>query len=220
MTTPYILLENEKAPVQNIFCIGRNYAKHIAELNNETPTEPLVFLKPTSSLAKKADVITLPSFSNSVHYEAEIVIYIQEDARNLSPEDALNIIGGYGIGLDLTARDLQDQIKAKGQPWTKCKGFPGAAIVSDFISADKINDPTNIQFTFSQNGVLKQDGNANMMLYAIADIISYLSHVYGLSKGDLIYTGTPEGVGELHAGDKLTLSFEDLITESFEIQSL
>lgn len=217
MSQPMIILENEQCPIQNIFCIGRNYAKHIEELNNETPTEPLVFLKPTSALAQKEDVITLPAFSNSVHYEAELVIYIDKSARNLSIDEALSVIGGYGVGLDLTARDLQDVIKKKGEPWTKCKGFPAAAIVSDFISAEKIQDPKNIQFTFTQNGVLKQDGNSKMMLYPIAEIISYLSTVYGLSKGDLIYTGTPEGVGELAAADTLNLTLENFISADFEV---
>ena len=217
MSQPMITLENEQCPIQNIFCIGRNYAKHIEELNNETPTEPLVFLKPTSALAQKEDVITLPAFSNSVHYEAELVIYIDKSARNLSIDEALSVIGGYGVGLDLTARDLQDVIKKKGEPWTKCKGFPAAAIVSDFISAEKIQDPKNIQFTFTQNGLLKQDGNSKMMLYPIAEIISYLSTVYGLSKGDLIYTGTPEGVGELAAADTLNLTLENFISADFEV---
>lgn len=219
MSKSMITLENKQLPIQNIFCIGRNYAKHIAELNNETPTEPLVFLKPTSALAQKNDTITLPAFSNSVHYEAELVIYIAKDARNITVDEALSIIGGYGVGLDLTARDLQDVIKKRGEPWTKCKGFPAAAIVSDFISANKIQDPKNIQFSFIQNGILKQDGNSKMMLYPIAEIISYLSTVYGLSEGDLIYTGTPEGVGELNAGDQLNLTLENFISADFSIES-
>lgn len=214
-----ITIEGSNFPIQNIFCIGRNYAKHIAELNNATPTEPLVFLKPTSALAVEGDLITLPSFSDAIHYEAELVIYIKEDAKNLSEESALSVIGGYGVGLDLTARDLQDQIKERGEPWTKCKGFPGAAIVSTFISADKIKDPTDITFTFKQNGELKQNGNSKMMLYPIAEIIAYLSTIYGLSKGDIIYTGTPEGVGKLAPGDQLSLTLEDQITANFKVNA-
>ncbi|GGZ73852.1 isomerase [Ignatzschineria indica] len=214
-----ITIEGSNFPIQNIFCIGRNYAKHIAELNNATPTEPLVFLKPTSALAVEGDLITLPSFSDAIHYEAELVIYIKEDAKNLSEESALSIIGGYGVGLDLTARDLQDQIKERGEPWTKCKGFPGAAIVSTFISADKIKDPTDITFTFKQNGELKQNGHSKMMLYPITEIIAYLSTIYGLSKGDIIYTGTPEGVGKLAPGDQLSLTLEDQITANFKVNA-
>ncbi len=217
MTAAHILLEGEQKPIQNIFCIGRNYTEHIAELNNATPTEPLVFLKPTSALTKKNEEITLPAFSDSVHYETEIVLYIQEDARNISPEKALSIIGGYGIGLDLTARDVQDIIKQKGEPWTKCKGFPSAAIVSDFIDSHKIRDAKDIQFTFTQNGELKQDGNSSLMIYPIAEIVSYLSSLYGLSKGDLIFTGTPKGVGKLAKGDLLELTLENLIAAEFEI---
>ena len=217
MARKIITLDHQELPIQNIFCIGRNYAKHIEELNNETPLEPLVFLKPTSALAQAGDTITLPAFSNSVHYEAELVLYIDQDARNLAPSEALSVVGGYAVGLDLTARDLQDTIKSKGEPWTKCKGFPGAAIVSDFISADKIDNAEDISFTFTQNGALKQNGNTSMMLYPIAEIVSYLSQVYGLSEGDLIYTGTPEGVGKLATGDVLKLTLEDLVDADFKI---
>lgn len=217
MARKIITLDHQELPIQNIFCIGRNYAKHIEELNNETPLEPLVFLKPTSALAQAGDTITLPAFSNSVHYEAELVLYIDQDARNLAPSEALSVVGGYAVGLDLTARDLQDTIKSKGEPWTKCKGFPGAAIVSDFISADKIDNAEDISFTFTQNGALKQNGNTSMMLYPIAEIVSYLSQVYGLSEGDLIYTGTPEGVGKLATGDVLKLTLEDLVDVDFKI---
>ena len=217
MARKIITLDHQELPIQNIFCIGRNYAKHIEELNNETPLEPLVFLKPTSALAQAGDTITLPAFSNSVHYEAELILYIDQDARNLAPSEALSVVGGYAVGLDLTARDLQDTIKSKGEPWTKCKGFPGAAIVSDFISADKIDNAEDISFTFTQNGALKQNGNTSMMLYPIAEIVSYLSQVYGLSEGDLIYTGTPEGVGKLATGDVLKLTLEDLVDADFKI---
>lgn len=217
MARKIITLDHQELPIQNIFCIGRNYAKHIEELNNETPLEPLVFLKPTSALAQAGDTITLPAFSNSVHYEAELVLYIDQDARNLAPSEALSVVGGYAVGLDLTARDLQDKIKSKGEPWTKCKGFPGAAIVSDFISADKIDNAEDISFTFTQNDALKQNGNTSMMLYPIAEIVSYLSQVYGLSEGDLIYTGTPEGVGKLATGDVLKLTLEDLVDVDFKI---
>lgn len=124
-----IMLEKNAKEIENIFCIGRNYAKHIEELNNATPTEPLVFLKPTSALSSYDSIIELPAFSDDIHYETEIVLYIGKSARNVAPEDALALIAGYGVGLDLTARDIQSIIKAKGEPWTKCKGFPSAAIV-------------------------------------------------------------------------------------------
>ncbi len=212
-----IMLEKSAKEIENIFCIGRNYAKHIEELNNATPTEPLVFLKPTSALSSYDSIIELPAFSDDIHYETEIVLYIGKSARNVAPEDALALIAGYGVGLDLTARDIQSIIKAKGEPWTKCKGFPSAAIVSPFISADKITDPKNIHFTFSQNGVLKQLGNSELMLYSIAEIISYLSYTYGLTAGDLIFTGTPEGVGKLHSGDQLQMTLEQFIDVSCKI---
>lgn len=203
--SPHILLEGTAKPVQNIFCIGRNYAKHIAELNNATPTEPMVFLKPTSALHQEGSPILLPAFSQSVHYEAELVLYIANGARNISEEVALQFIGGFGVGLDLTARDLQTMAKERGEPWTKSKGFPHAATLSPFVASDRLSFEKPIEFTFSQNGKLKQHGKSDMMLYNIAQLVSHLSHIYGLSPGDLIFTGTPEGVGELRDGDQLTL---------------
>lgn len=217
MTTPHILLNQAIKPVQNIFCIGRNYAKHIAELNNATPSEPLVFLKPTSSLAHCDLPIQLPTFSDDIHYETEIVLYIKENCDHISKEKALSIIGGYGIGLDLTARDIQSQIKAKGEPWTKCKGFRNAAIVSDFVAPSAITNFDNIHFSFKQNGVLKQQGESQLMLYSIADIIVYLVETYGLTEGDLIYTGTPEGVGPLAPGDQLEMTLESVIQTTLTI---
>ncbi len=217
MSIPHILLSQAIKPIQNIFCIGRNYAKHIAELNNATPDEPLVFLKPTSALAHCDQPIVLPSFSNDVHYETEIVLYIKKTCTQITKDDALSIIGGYGIGLDLTARDIQSQIKAKGEPWTKCKGFRNAAIVSDFIEPSAIENLENIHFSFKQNGELKQQGESKMMLYSIADIIVYLVETYGLTEGDLIYTGTPEGVGKLNSGDQLEMTLESAIQTTLTI---
>lgn len=202
---PHIILDGEQKPVQNIFCIGRNYADHIAELNNATPTEPMVFLKPTNSLHQEGSPILLPAYSNSVHYETELVLYITNGARNISEDVALQFIGGYGVGLDLTARDVQAVAKERGEPWTKSKGFPHAATVSHFVSSEALSGEQSIEFTFHQNGTKRQHGNTDLMLYGIAELVSYLSHIYGLSPGDLIFTGTPEGVGELQDGDELTL---------------
>jgi len=138
---PNVMLETRPVQVNNIFCIGRNYVDHIAELKNETPTEPVVFMKPNNSILHQGAAIKLPAYSASVHYECELVLLIGEDADGIDAENPLKIIAGYGVGLDLTARDVQGRLKEKGLPWTKAKGFRGAACVSDFVAADKLSRP-------------------------------------------------------------------------------
>lgn len=213
----YIDLDNQKQPLGNVFCIGRNYAQHILELKNSTPDEPMVFMKPTQSVLYDNQSIIIPSFSNNVHYECEIVVYINKDANNVSIEDALSFIGGIGIGLDLTARDEQDKAKSKGHPWLKAKGFKGAACLSSFTSINKFTDMENIDFSLTINDNVVQSGNTGNMIYSIATQISYLSKVYSLKSGDIIYTGTPEGVGKLNSGDKLTANLADMIFANWQV---
>lgn len=213
----HIQLDHQPAPVANIFCIGRNYAAHVAELGNAPNEAPLVFLKPTSSLLHAPAAIELPSTSQDIHYETELVLYIGRGGRDITEADALSHIAGYGIGLDLTARDIQDELKKKGHPWTRCKGFPHAACVSAFIPANQVSDPSQLQFTLDVNGERRQHGQTQMMLYSITRIIAELSQTYGLSDGDLIYTGTPEGVGRLHPQDRLTLDLNGLVQAEFTV---
>lgn len=149
---PNVLLSGQPTAVNTIFCIGRNYVAHIAELGNEKPTEPLVFLKPNACLLGSGAAIRLPEFSQSVHYEAELVLLIGKDAETLTAETALDVVAGYGVGLDLTARDVQQVAKEKGLPWTKAKGFKGAACVSDFVVPSQIPEPQNTSFRFAVNG--------------------------------------------------------------------
>ena len=190
--------------VNTVFCIGRNYAAHAAELANAVEPEPLVFLKPNAALQPVGELIRLPAYSCDVHYECELVVLIGHGGDDIAETDALRHVAGYAIGLDLTARDVQGEAKRKGLPWTKAKGFRGAACVSAFVPAGTI-DPAAANFTLHINGELRQQGDSRLMLYPVATIISYLSRIYGLQAGDLIYTGTPEGVGALQPGDQLQL---------------
>ncbi|MDO5059646.1 MAG: fumarylacetoacetate hydrolase family protein [Neisseria sp.] len=212
-----IRLENEWLAANTVFCIGRNYVAHIAELSNEMPTEPLVFLKPNACLLNSGAEIALPPFSRNVHYEAELVLLIGEDANALTAENALSIVAGYGVGLDLTARDVQDVAKSKGLPWTKAKGFKGAACVSDFVAAGKIAEPLHTPFSFAVNGETRQRGDTALMIYPLPQILVYLAETYGLRRGDLVFTGTPEGVGKLNAGDKLALDLAGLVQAEFTV---
>lgn len=191
-------------PVNNIFCVGRNYVAHINELNSETPTEPLIFVKPNSSLLSGSTIV-LPAFSQNVHYETELVLQIGQDCDAIEPEQAHTLIAAYAVGLDLTARDAQQQAKNKGLPWTKAKGFRGAACVSDFVLADRLPENGAITFSMDLNGVCRQMGNTALMIYPIQTLLVELVQTYGLRRGDLVFTGTPEGVGALQSGDVLTL---------------
>ena len=214
---PNVMLETRPVQVNNIFCIGRNYVDHIAELKNETPTEPVVFMKPNNSILHQGAAIELPAYSASVHYECELVLLIGEDADGVDAENPLNIIAGYGVGLDLTARDVQGRLKEKGLPWTKAKGFRGAACVSDFVAADKLSRPQDCEFTFKVNGEMRQHGHTSHMIYPLAAILQELAESYGLRAGDVVFTGTPAGVGQLHSGDKLALDLAGVVQAAFEV---
>ena len=213
----HVYFQQQVVRVNNIYGIGRNYVDHIAELQNETPSEPVVFLKPNSSIVRQGGTIRLPAYSQSVHYECELVLLIGQDADEVPAADIMRIVAGYGIGLDLTARDVQNQLKAKGLPWTKAKGFRGAACVSDFIAASQLPQAQNCEFTLHINGELRQHGQTELMIYPIASILQELANSYGLQAGDVIFTGTPAGVGALHSGDVLALDLAGLAQAQFTI---
>lgn len=212
-----IQIEGQQAVVRNIFCIGRNYSEHVKELHNSKPEEPVVFMKPTSALAQAGENIVLPAYSQDVHHECELVIYIKEDVRDVGEDTALDFVGGYAIGLDLTARDVQAKLKEKGLPWEKAKGFPTAACISSFIAPAKINDIQQQNFCLKVNGRIRQQGNSGDMMFTCSQIISYLSRVYGLQAGDIIYTGTPAGVAAIKSGDELELIWPEKISVKFQV---
>ncbi|KTD39099.1 Homoprotocatechuate catabolism bifunctional isomerase/decarboxylase [Legionella nautarum] len=205
--------------VSNIFCIGRNYSDHIAELNNQPSGLPLVFLKPTSALMTENQLIQLPEFSNEVDYEAELLLLIGKEAKNISIEQALGVVSGYGIGLDLTARDLQAEAKAQGRPWTLAKGFDGAACISQFVPAETIENPLELCFEMKLNGVIRQRGFVQEMIFNLPYLIHYLSSKFTLQPGDLVFTGTPAGTGALQKGDRIELSLADKINAFFSVAS-
>lgn len=185
-----------------IICIGRNYAEHAKELKNEVPDKPVVFMKPASSLLVNNKPLYYPDFTQDLHYEAEIVLKICKNGRHVQPEFASEYYDQIAFGIDFTARDLQDQLKKKGQPWEIAKGFDGSAALSDFIDIDKLN-LENIEFKLRKNNEVVQHGNTADMLFSFETIIVYVSKFFKLQMGDLIYTGTPSGVGPVKIGDKL-----------------
>lgn len=186
-----------------IICIGRNYAAHIEELKNEKPGQPVVFLKPDTAMLKGGAPFFYPDFSSNIHHEIELVLKISKEGKYIQPQFAHRYFEEIGLGIDFTARDLQDQCKAKGLPWEIAKGFNGSAPIGDFKSVSEVGDLKNIDFHLEINGEVKQRGNTSMMLFDFATIISYVSQFFTLKKGDLIYTGTPAGVGPVQVGDQL-----------------
>ena len=210
--------DESEVTLNNIFCIGRNYVAHIRELNNAIPEQPLVFLKPTSSIIHHNGTIVLPYQSSDVHHELEVVVLIGKRGKDIFLQDALAYVGGYGIGLDLTARDIQSRAKEKGHPWSVAKGFDTFAPVSDFLPAEEIDRPDQIEFDLAVNGEVRQHGNTMLMMFPIATLIAYLSTVFTLQPGDLIFTGTPEGVGPLNSGDRLTARMANRITLELSVR--
>lgn len=186
-----------------ILCIGRNYAAHARELGNEVPEEPVVFLKPLTSLVGNGGKVLLPSRTQDVHHEVELVLVIGKGGKDIPVSEALNHIDGYAVGLDMTARDVQNAAKKKGLPWTVAKGFDTFAPVGDFVAASRIPHPEKLQIKLTVNGEIRQDGTTADMIHSVAELVSYCSSLFTLMPGDLIYTGTPEGVGPVQDGDVL-----------------
>lgn len=185
-----------------IVCIGRNYSEHVKELGNEMAGDPVVFLKPDTALIKENKPFYLPSFSKDVHHEIELVLKISKEGKNILPEFAHKYVEEVSVGIDFTARDLQQEIKKAGKPWEICKSFDGSSPVGKFIPGS-ILKKDGFDFQLLVNGKKVQDGNTGEMIFGFQKIISYVSAFFTLRKGDLIFTGTPAGVGPVHKGDVL-----------------
>jgi acylpyruvate hydrolase len=202
-----------------IFAIGRNYAEHIKELNNERPDEPVIFTKPDTALIRNNAPFYHPDFSKDIHHEVELVLRISKEGKNIEPKFASKYYDAIGVGIDFTARDLQQKAKEKGLPWDIAKGFNGSAPIGDkFIPVEKFNNQADINFKLEVDGVLKQQGNTSLMLFPFEYIISYLSKFFTLKTGDLIFTGTPKGVGQVVVGNKLAAYIEDEKLLEFEVK--
>ncbi len=202
-----------------IFAIGRNYAEHIKELNNERPEEPVIFSKPDTAILRNNAPFYYPDFSKDIHHEVELVLKICKEGKNIEEKFASKYFDSIGVGIDFTARDLQTKAKEKGLPWDIAKGFNGSAPISEkFIPVANFKDLKNISFKLEIDGQGKQQGNTSLMLFSFEYIISYLSRFFTLKTGDLIFTGTPKGVGPVSIGNKLSAYIEDEKLLEFEIK--
>ncbi|WP_310558396.1 fumarylacetoacetate hydrolase family protein [Flavobacterium sp.] len=186
-----------------IICIGRNYAKHIEELKNERPSEPVIFMKPDSAVLLKQHPFVIPEFSNDIHHEIELIVKINKVGKYIDTKFAHKYYDEISVGIDFTARDLQNELKSKGLPWEKAKSFDGSAVIGDFLPKSQFNSLENITFELTKNGETVQKGNTDFMLWKIDELISYVSQYFTLKIGDIIFTGTPEGVAVVKSDDVL-----------------
>ncbi len=203
MKTVSIKNSHEEITVGKIVCVGRNYAEHAKELGNEVPEKPVVFLKPASALIHSGERIIHPTFSKDMHHEVELVLLVGKTIKNAGRTEAENAIIGYGVGLDMTLRDIQNELKKKGHPWTIAKCFDTSAVVSEFVLKTEHKRTLEEEICLSVNGQLRQREKLNNMLFHPAEIVEYISSLMALEEGDLVFTGTPAGVGKVKVGDKL-----------------
>ena len=186
-----------------IVCVGRNYADHIIELGNEIPEKPLLFIKPTSAVIYSGDSIKYPSFSQEMHHEVELVLLIGKELKNGDENEARKAIAGYTVGLDMTLRDIQNELKKKGHPWTIAKCFDTSAVLSDFVLVKDYDLTLGEKISLSINGEIRQQEKLSQMIFSPAQLVQYISTIMKLERGDLIFTGTPAGVGKVTRGDTL-----------------
>ncbi len=201
-----------------ILAIGRNYVAHIEELKNERPDEPLIFLKPETAIIKNNQPFYYPDFSNNIHHEVELLVRIDKPGKNIAEKFASTYYSKIGIGVDFTARDWQDKAKKKGWPWAIAKGFNGSAPISEFDLIEHYGDIKNMNFSLKVNGEPKQHGNTSLMLFSIDYMIAYMSKFFLLKKGDILFTGTPAGVGPVAIGDRLEAFIEGKKVLDFEVK--
>ncbi len=196
--------------VGKIICLGRNYLDHIRELGNKVPDRAVLFCKPTTSLLEDGGLIEIPSYSSNCHHELELALLVGRGGKNIPQDAALSHLAGYGVAIDLTLRDLQDELKSKGLPWEISKGFDTSCPLSDFVPVTAVDNPNNIQLTMTVNGELRQQGTTAQMMRSVEEIVAEISTYFTLEPGDIILTGTPAGVSRIVSGDKLQGDIEQV----------
>jgi len=194
---------DQTVAVGKLLCIGRNYADHAAEMKRDVPDEPMVFLKPATAVVRSGGTVRLPPQSENVHHEVELVAAIGKEGRDVDPGDALDHVAGYAVGLDMTARDLQDEAKARRHPWSVAKGFDTFAPLGALAAPDAVGDPQALTLRLRRTGDVRQEASTADMIFPVAELISFCSRIFTLEPGDLLYTGTPSGVGPVEDGDTL-----------------
>jgi len=205
-------------PLGKVVCVGRNYADHAAELNNPVPTVPMLFIKPSSAVVPLEEPFSIPQDQGRVHFETEMAVLIGRRLKNAGESEAGDAILGVGLALDLTLRDLQDDLKRQGHPWEKAKGFDGACPLSAFVPAAGVRDLQDVQIRLRVNGETRQDGNSRYMLNPVLPLLSYISNYFTLEPGDVVLTGTPAGVGPIEPGDRLEVELVDILQRTTSVR--
>lgn len=204
MKTARIPATQQEFTIGKIVCLARNYAEHAKELGNETPAAPVLFMKPASAVIGDGDAVRIPAYSQECHYEVELAVLIGNQCCSVSADNAMGCVAGYGVAIDMTLRDVQNGLKAKGLPWEIAKGFDTSCPLSGFVPASEVADPHALKLKLSVNGEMRQDGCSADMINRIPQIIAHISAIFTLEPGDVILTGTPAGVGQVRAGDVMT----------------
>jgi 5-carboxymethyl-2-hydroxymuconate isomerase len=213
-----VLLESgKKIKVGKILCVGQNYKKHINELKSTKSKNPLIFMKPSTSIIHEGTSIILPEFSEEVHHETELALLMGKNGKNIPKGKWKEYVTGVGIALDLTLRDIQNEAKKNGHPWTICKGFDGSCPLSKFRSLERINDLQKLKIQLHINDQLRQNGYTGDMIWSIDQLLVFISRIFTLEKGDIILTGTPAGVGKLHSGDHLHAEISEIGSMNFTV---
>jgi len=218
MKTAKIPTTNQQFPIGKIICLARNYAEHARELDNETPAAPVLFMKPASSIIGDGETVRIPAYSQECHYEVELAVLIGKQCRAASADSTMEYVAGYGTAIDMTLRDVQNSLKAKGLPWEIAKGFDTACPLSDFVPASAVADPHNLRLRLSVNGEKRQDGCSSDMINRVPQIIAHISAIFTLEPGDVILTGTPAGVGRVVAGDVMEAEIEGVGQLTINVQ--
>lgn len=204
--------------VGKIICLGRNYAEHARELGNPVPQEPVIFLKPATSIIRSQEAVVIPPYSNECHHEVEMAVLIGSYGRNVAPEKAEQLIAGYAVALDMTLRDVQNRLKQQGLPWEIAKAFDTSCPLSDFTPRGNVTNAQRLGIRLHVNDDLRQNGNTQQMILSPAQIIAHLSTIFTLEEGDIILTGTPAGVGPVHSGDCLCAEIDQLGSLEVSVQ--
>jgi 5-carboxymethyl-2-hydroxymuconate isomerase len=212
MKTARITGGGAEYPIGKIVCLARNYVDHIKELGNELPTQPVLFMKPATAVIGDGETFRIPSYSQECHHEVELAVLIGREGKDIPEDIALDHVAGYGVALDMTARDVQNELKKKGLPWEIAKGFDTSCPLSGFVPSQSVADPQNLRLRLEINGELRQDGTTDHMIHPVRKIVSHVSSIFTLEPGDVILTGTPSGVGQVGPGDRLRAELEGLAT--------
>jgi 5-carboxymethyl-2-hydroxymuconate isomerase len=205
-----IIGEEASLPIGKIVCVARNYAEHIRELGNEVPDRPVFFMKPASSVVGAGGTIVIPAYSQDCQHEVELALLIGRTIKGIAAAEALSAVAGYGVAIDLTLRDVQNELKSKGLPWEVAKAFDTSCPLSDFVAAATVRDPQNLSISLQVNGVVRQDASTALMLRPLPELIAAISAFFTLEPGDIILTGTPAGVSRLHSGDRVTATISEV----------